>query len=228
MFRPPCCGEIEADPRFARLLVCSSCDSAVVLDEKAARRVGKMAVLPETASPIFVVGVWTVLGRRFAVPGRARYGHDRGYWDEWFLAFEDGGTAWISEDENNFALETCEDVESPPVDYAAVLPGSALTLGATEFHLDERGVVDRKGGEGRLPFAIVTGEKVPFLDLSAGDALATLEHDLEDNTARLYRGRLRFRPTWPATCKLRALPTGWRVQVVALAQVGSRRRECSM
>lgn len=189
MFCPSCGGQIDADTRFARLVVCGYCDSAVVLDEKAARVAGKMAVLAQTPSPLFIGGSGTLLGRRFNILGRVRYGYDRGYWDEWFLAFEDGGTAWISEDENNFALETCEDAEQPPVDYASILPGATLTLGETDFHLDEKGVAECEGGEGQLPFAIVSGEKVPFLDLSAGDAFATVEYDLEDNTARVFRGR---------------------------------------
>jgi len=188
MFCPSCGGQIEADRRFAKLVVCQYCESAVLLDEKAARVAGKMAVLAQTPSDLFVGGTGVLLDRNFRILGRVRYGYERGFWDEWYLAFDDGSTTWISEDENNFSLETYEDAEVP-VEYAEAYPGQNLTLGETTFHIDEKGVAICEGGEGQLPFPIVSGEKVPFLDLSMGDKFATVEYDIEDQTARIFRGR---------------------------------------
>lgn len=188
MFCPSCGGQIEADRRFAKLVVCQYCESAVLLDEKAARVAGKMAVLAQTPSDLFVGGTGKLLDRNFRILGRVRYGYERGYWDEWYLAFDDGSTTWISEDENNFSLETHEEGDIP-VEYAEAYPGQNLTLGETIFHIDEKGVANCEGGEGQLPFPIISGEKVPFLDLSMGDKFATVEYDLEDQTVRIFRGR---------------------------------------
>lgn len=189
MFCPSCGAEIEADRRFAKLVVCGFCESAVILDEKAARIAGKMSVLALTPSPLFVGGTGELLGRNFNILGRVRYGYERGYWDEWYLAFDDGSTAWIGEDENNFALESHDESETVPIEYADAYPGQAVQLGETAFHLDEKGIAICEGGEGQLPFPIVSGERVPFLDLSLGDKFATVEYDIEDQTARVFRGR---------------------------------------
>lgn len=189
MFCPSCGAEIAADRRFAKLVVCQFCESAVLLDEKAARVAGKMAVLAQTPSPFFVGGSGKLMNRQFQILGRVRYGYERGYWDEWYLAFEDGSTVWIGEDENNFMLESHDESEQAPIEYAEAYPGQTIQLGATTFHLDEKGIAICEGGEGQLPFPIVSGERVPFLDLSLSDRFATIEYDIEDTTARVFRGR---------------------------------------
>ena len=123
MHCPSCGAELQPDTRLAHLVVCEFCDSAIVLDEKAARVSGKMAVLAQTPGPLYVGGTGRLMERDFAVLGRVRYGYSKGYWDEWYLAFEDGSAAWISEDENEFTLETAAQEESSPIDYAAAEPG---------------------------------------------------------------------------------------------------------
>ena len=64
-----------------------------------------------------------------------------------------------------------------------------IRLGETSFHLDEKDVAECEGGQGQLPFPVLPGERVPFLDLSQGEQFATIEFNLEDNTARVFHGR---------------------------------------
>ncbi len=185
---PSCGGDIQADQRFAHMVVCRYCDAAIVLDEKAARVSGKMAVLAQTPGPLYVGATGSLDGRQISVLGRVRYGYAKGYWDEWYLSYEDGETFWISEDESNFTLETLLDgSETVPV-YAGVSPGDWLSVGDDEFHVDEKDVAECEGGEGQLPFAVLSGEKVPFLDLSKDDAFATIEYEL-DGSPRVFLGK---------------------------------------
>jgi len=187
MHCPSCGGEIEADKRFAHMVVCPFCESAVVLDEAAARVSGKMAVLAQTPSPLYVGGTGTLFDRQFTILGRVRYGYSKGFWDEWFLGFDDGSMAWISEDENNFSLETWDEGAELEGDHDAFNPGDTLRLGDTDFHVDEKDVATCEGGEGQLPFPILSGEEVPFLDLSTKDQFATIE--FEEEGVRIFRGR---------------------------------------
>lgn len=189
MHCPSCGAELQPDTRLAHLVVCEFCDSAIVLDEKAARVSGKMAVLAQTPGPLYVGGTGRLMERDFAVLGRVRYGYSKGYWDEWYLAFEDGSAAWISEDENEFTLETAAQEESSPIDYAAAEPGGEVKLSGMSYRIREKEIAECEGGEGQLPFAILSGEKVPFLDLEAGEQTASIEFDIEQGTCRLFRGR---------------------------------------
>ena len=55
---PSCGAELDMGSRFAHLVVCQFCDSALIKDEKALRIAGKMAVLAQTPSPI---EPWTIM-----------------------------------------------------------------------------------------------------------------------------------------------------------------------
>jgi DNA-directed RNA polymerase subunit RPC12/RpoP len=190
---PSCGAEIDADQRYAHLAVCDYCQSAIVLDEKAARVSGKMAVLPPPVGPLYLGGTGELGGQPFRVLGRVRYGYQNGYWDEWYLAREDGQTFWISEDERNFTLEVPEQGDAEGIDFASAQPGETVTLRGQSYHIDEKDVAECEGGEGQLPFAILSGERVPFIDLSSDQHFATIEYDLDDNAARVYLGR-RIKP----------------------------------
>lgn len=190
MFCPSCGAQIEVDRRVAHLVVCEYCDSTLILDADAARVAGKMAALKPPAGLFYLGAEGEVRGQRFRVLGRVRYGYSAGFWDEWFLAFQDGTQAWVSEDEDSLALETCLELTRAPVSYEQARPGDYLDIGDGSYHIDERDVATCEGGEGQLPFVIVPGEEVPFLDCSQGKWFATLEYD--EDGAKLFRGtRLR-------------------------------------
>lgn len=188
MHCPSCRAEIDADKKFAHMVVCHYCKSTIILDEKAASLAGKMAVLPQSLSPLYVGGSGRVYDHRFRVLGRVRYGYEQGYWDEWYLSLDDGTTAWVSEDERKLTLERLKVEETPKILYEDTNPGDHVTLGKKTLHVDERGEATCEGAEGQLPFPVVLGEKTPFLDLSDGRNFATIEYD-DDGSARIYYGR---------------------------------------
>ncbi len=185
---PSCGGEIAADRRFAHLVVCDYCQSAVILDEKAARVAGKMAALMLPQGPLYVGGSGSLAGKPFRVLGRVRYGYRNGFWDEWYLARDDGQTFWIGEDESNFTLEVPERGDTDGIQFAETQPGQIVTLRGEQYHVDEKDVAECEGGEGQLPFAILTGERIPFLDLSSDGRFATIEFDLDGDT-QIFLGR---------------------------------------
>lgn len=178
---------MELEQRFAHLVVCEYCDSSIILDADAARISGKMAALAPPGGLLFVGAQGEALGREFRVIGRVRYGYGAGYWDEWFLAFDDGTPAWISEDEDRLVIENPLDLGSLSFTWDSVSPGDRVPLLDRMFQVDEKDVATCEGGEGQLPFAIVQAEQVPFLDLSNGDQFATLE--FEPDGVRVFLGR---------------------------------------
>lgn len=185
---PSCGAEIDADRRFAHLVVCEHCSSALILDEKAARLAGKMSALRPAAGPFYVGATGSLAGRGFRVLGRVRYAYSRGLWDEWYLKFEDEQTAWISEDEARFVIEVLRHDDTPPADYPQTHVGQTVTIADRDYHVDEKDIAICEAGEGQLPFAVLPDERVPFLDLSSGDYFATIEFEL-DSDARVFLGK---------------------------------------
>ena len=188
--RCPSCGcQIDPDLRFAHMVVCGQCRSAIVLDEEALRLSGTMAVLAQTPGPLHVGGSGRLSDKHhFSVLGRVRYGYKQGFWDEWYIALRDGANAWIGEDENNFSLEMLSPDDSFEFDYLDIQPGQRIKLGEKTYHVDEKGVAVCEGGEGQLPFAISSGEHVPFVDLSCGKRFATIEFET-DGATRVFLGK---------------------------------------
>ncbi|MGB0717167.1 MAG: DUF4178 domain-containing protein, partial [Phycisphaerae bacterium] len=113
---------------------------------------------------------------------------EHGFWDEWYLQLGNGETIWIGEDERNFMLERMVDTGDAPIPaYDTIELGERLVLAGKAYHVDEINVATCEGGEGQLPFQILSGETIPFVDLSEGQRFATLEYE-SDGTARLFVG----------------------------------------
>ena len=168
------------------MAVCGACRSVVTFGEDAARVAGRLSVLPEARSRLWVGATGRVRGRSFGVVGRVRYGWARGYWDEWFLLLDGAEPAWLSEDEGELAFESGGAL-SAAVSMAALSPGASVDLGGRPWRVTERGVARCEGGEGQLPFVVVQGEEIPFADLEgSGGAVGTLEMDRDG--ARLFEG----------------------------------------
>lgn len=174
---PGCGATLAVDDRFALFVVCETCDSTVVVDEAAARVHGKMGALAPPAGLFYLGATGDLGGVRFQVAGRVRYGYGRGYWNEWLLVLEDGRACWVSEDEDELELEVLGDGTQVGFTHAEVLPGQKVTLGGSEYRVDEKDVAVCEGGEGQLPFPVVHGAEVPYLELSGPERFATVEYD---------------------------------------------------
>ena len=85
--------------------VCEYCGNAVIWDEQRIRDAGKQATLPEGFTRLYRGATGRLLGKRFEVLGRVRYGFGGGFWDEWFLTLADGRTGWLTEDNHELALQ---------------------------------------------------------------------------------------------------------------------------
>ncbi|MFW5751178.1 MAG: DUF4178 domain-containing protein [Planctomycetota bacterium] len=187
MFCPSCGKNLAETERFRAMTVCPACRAAVVLDAGATRVAGTMALLTQTPSPLQVGGVGSLMGRTFQVAGRVRYGYRDGAWDEWFLFFDDGSQAWISEDGGELTFESFVRT-TPPMAWEDAQPGATYQLGDESFVVAEKAVAICEGAEGDLPFPVLPEEKVPFLDLEAPEAMATVEYEL-DGSVIVFRGR---------------------------------------
>lgn len=183
---PACASPVEIQERAGHFRICPYCQTSFVIDRKAARVSGKMAVLAQTQGPLYVGAAGKVGSERFQVLGRIRYGWQSGYWDEWYLRFDDGETGWISEDGDDFSLERWVNRKQTPVKFEDAQPGQRLKLGRFDYHIDEKGIAVCEGGEGQLPFPVEIGEEVRFLDLRHDESFATVE--FEDRGMRVFYG----------------------------------------
>lgn len=187
---PACGATIPHDQRFAVLTVCEHCNSAIIYDQEAARVAGKMAVLADPRGPLRVGARGQVAGGSpFVVLGRVRYAYEQGVWDEWYLQHSDQSTSWLSEDERSFVQEQSRQLNAAPSALRALELGQKLDIDQIQYSVVELGHAVCEGGQGQLPFPIVSGERIPFWDLAGPEGQsATLEIE-EGERVRFFTGR---------------------------------------
>ncbi|MFT7618990.1 MAG: hypothetical protein ACI97A_002638 [Planctomycetota bacterium] len=186
---PNCAADLDIDQGLAHFAVCTYCQSSLIVDREAIKLSGKMATLRPPLGPLALGFTGSVGDKGFNVLGRVRYAYEAGFWDEWFLGYEDGTQGWISQDEDRLVLEELVEVDSIDASSFPTEPGETVQVASYEFVVRERGQAVLEAAEGQLPFPIHAGATHPFLDLVGDDATsATLEFD--DDQTRLFVGRL--------------------------------------
>lgn len=186
---PSCSAPLPYDQRFATLVVCSHCHSAVIFDDAAARVAGKMAVLTRPQSGLYV-GATGKIGKdlAFRCLGRVRYAYGRGFWDEWYLQHDGQDTSWLSEDEQTLTHDRPKRHQLTREQLQTIVPGAKLNIDGQDYWVTESDTAICEGGEGQLPFRIISGEKVPFFDLETSErSTATLEIE-PDGTVKVFAG----------------------------------------
>ena len=167
--------------------VCEYCGNAVVLDEGSAQDLGRQAILSEGFTRLYRGAVGTVFHKRFIAHGRARYSFGHGFWDEWFLEFDDGETAWMTEDNHELALQKA--VENAMPDFASLVVGTRVDVADRTFHILEKGEASCIGVEGDLPRVVGVEQAFEYVDGSSADGLYALGVEYGDSTTRVFTGR---------------------------------------
>jgi hypothetical protein len=188
---PNCGGEHTLVNPGITMLVCDYCKTVVYWGEQTALQTGRQSILPEADTRLFMHASGKLMGRGYEVAGHLRYDHGRGTWDEWYLQMDDGGVAWLSEDERKLSLEQFLRPDPSMPAPGQLQPGHPVTLDGVGYTVREVGTATCAGGEGQLPFTVLPGEQYPYVDLASHDGtqFATLEYD-QEGAPRCFTGQV--------------------------------------
>ncbi len=175
---PSCRAPLEFKPGAGQVKVCEFCNTVVLRGEASLEKLGKVAQLVDTDSPLSLQVTGVHAGAPFTVVGRIQKGNATGTWDEWCLSFDDGRTAWLSESEGAWHLMVpMEGVVLPKA--GALKPLSQLKLRDRAFVVEEVGSAHTVSAAGQLPefnaqhdYVEATGPKGVFasIEYPAGGA----------------------------------------------------------
>ena len=186
---PQCGASVKFESAGAVMVVCTACRSTLTRDGDAARRVGFMAEVVQDGSVVQIGTRGRVGQRGFHVLGRLRLRYDAGAWNEWYLAFDDGTSGWLSDADAQYAITRRDD----GIDITQVLPfeelraGGPLKLGGTLYTVsDVRARGQCIGGEGELPLQADEGWEARVVDARRESAFVTV--DYSDATPVVYTG----------------------------------------
>lgn len=177
---PSCGGPVELANRFVKMVVCAYCGNTLAVQNDRLDPTGKTAALVDYPTRFAVNMTGRLRGRPFRVLGRVRFEDEDGYWDEWYLAFDDGSVAWLEEEEGAYTLSRNEPLTSAVPDFEEARVGTTLTINGRPFFVTERCRARVAGAEGQLLFRVRPGQPVRFVDGNVGGRVAAIEYGDEE------------------------------------------------
>ena len=217
---PSCGAAVEFSAGSAQVLVCGHCQTVVArqgLELEAHGRVGRIV---DTDSPLRL-GVTGRVGREgYQVVGHLQKDHGAGPWDEWYVEFDGGRTAWLSEAEGFWYLLFAEG-RAEGWQLETLEPGHRFRLNGHRLVVEERGQGRVVAAEGQLPQDVDSSEDSHYVDATGPEGVfVTLDFGKWSSDPELFVGkRLTFEELGVSPDQLRP-----RVKKVALQQ--ARCTEC--
>ena len=166
---PSCGAEVMLQSAASVFCVCQYCRSTLVRHDVDLELVGKMADLKDD-STIFQIGSSGRYKGEFVFVGRVRVSWEDGFWNEWFVRYDDGRDGWLAEAQGFYMIS--EPVQTPdelPKE-SDVVPGLVIQIGKLSYTVDDIKQVTYSFAEGELPFAAPQGFHGVSIDLSHGES----------------------------------------------------------
>jgi hypothetical protein len=165
--------------------VCDYCQSILVRTDLDLRKVGQVADLPSTSSPI-QIGTEGLYGRHaFVAIGRIIYDYDQGNWNEWHLMMNDGTSGWLSDAQDEYAITFAAPGRNLPQECSV---GQAYTWDKQNYTVSTITKAHYRGVEGELPFQYWDKSEVIFVDLMSDTGnFATIDYG--EDPPILYLGK---------------------------------------
>jgi hypothetical protein len=164
--------------------VCEYCESILVRTDIDLQKVGKVADLPPTSSPIQIGTEGTYGLHSFIAIGRIIYEYDQGNWNEWHLMMNNSTSGWLSDAQDDYAVTFAAPGHKLP-DQCRI--GQRYTWDKQTYTVSTITKAHYRGVEGELPFQYWDKSEVVFIDLmSYTGKVATI--DYSDDDPMLYLG----------------------------------------
>jgi len=171
---PNCGAPVEFRSGASGTAVCSFCRSTLVREGDALRRIGQSAELFEDYSPLQLGAAGHHAGEAFALVGRLQIGYAGGSWNEWHALFDNGRSAWLSEDNGRFVMSFEALLEERVPAPTAFVIGAPLTVAGQRWQVGAVTQAQVAAAQGELPRPPAGGFVVVELR-NAQDEVGSLE-----------------------------------------------------
>ncbi|QGZ40447.1 uncharacterized protein DUF4178 [Pseudoduganella flava] len=184
---PGCGAEVRFRSHAAVMAVCEFCRTGVLRDADSVRDLGKVAEALEDYSPIQLGTSGTWGDRPFTVIGRLQLRYDAGFWNEWYLLFDDGAAGWLGDASGQYTITTLLDASSTLPAFDALVPGQRYVVAGEAWIASDVRTARCTGGQGELPFKVGAGWEARVADLRTGNRFVTLDYS-DDGAPLVYAG----------------------------------------
>jgi Domain of unknown function (DUF4178) len=185
----PGCG---APVSFASLAsthaVCGFCQSTIVREGEALKRIGKMAEVFDDYSALQLMAQGKLQGVNFTIVGRLQYKYDGGTWNEWLAALDDGTAASLSEDNGSFVWTRAQPNTREMPQPAQWVVGNTTAINGKPFSVASVQEVALMAAQGELPKLPPLGQKFFVVELRSPEG-EVLSVDYGTSPVSLSLGR---------------------------------------
>lgn len=184
---PACGAEVIFKSRSSVFGVCSFCSSTLVRSDLNVASIGKMSELPQDMSPLQIGTSGAFDGSRFEIVGRQRIGWENGYWNEWYLHFDNGQDGWLADAQGLYMVSfQTRDQIIPALSQLKV--SERIQFNGWTYTINDIRAVSCVGSQGELPVKSVKGRQSTSVDLVAKDEkFGNIDYAVDEN--RLFFGR---------------------------------------
>lgn len=184
----PCCGaQIVFRSTIAVLAVCDYCQSTLLREFEQVREIGKIGKVLEDYSPIQLASSGQFSGQNFTVVGRIQLRYAAGLWNEWYLLFDDGTSAWLGEADGQYMLTRPLGIAEQAPEYASLQIESRYAHAERQYVICDLRTAQCIGGQGELPIVVAEGWQARLADGRCLNDFITL--DYSDEIPQLYQGQ---------------------------------------
>ncbi|MBS0307620.1 MAG: DUF4178 domain-containing protein [Proteobacteria bacterium] len=187
---PSCGAEVAFKSTASVLAVCEFCKTTILKDADSVKNLGKMSDVLEDYSPI-QIGTSGVFGdQAFNVIGRIQLRYPAGMWNEWYVLFDDGKAAWLSDASGMYTLtqERPASADTQLPTFEELQPARNYALAGMNYVGADIRTAECIGGQGELPFKVGKGWQARVADFRAGANFLTLDYSDADIPA-VYTGQ---------------------------------------
>ena len=172
----PSCGvSIEGASAHTRSMSCPHCGNWVYFGSNGWESAGLFKHAIDAPSMLQLGKSGALSGRNFTVRGRVRLSYSDGFWDEWWLEFEDADHQWLEEDDGVYRLHENVEIEPGQEHLKDAGVGGNVSFDGTDWFVTERVDAQVAGVEGSLPVAITPGKQVVCIDVMGNGTKMSIE-----------------------------------------------------
>ncbi|GEN05263.1 protein of unknown function [Myxococcus fulvus] len=185
---PSCGADVEFTAGSAQVVVCGHCQTVVARKGDDFESHGKIGRIVPTDSPLQLGAEGRYARSAFRVVGHLQKDHGAGPWDEWYVEFDDGRAAWMSESEGAFHLLLDGGVEEG-LQLEDMHPGQRLKLRNRVWVVEERGHGTVVAAEGQLPSDVDPTQDSYYVDATGSNgAFLTLDFGTRGRDPEVFIG----------------------------------------
>lgn len=152
------------------------------------RDAGKMSAVLEDHSPIQITTAGMYAGQAFGVVGRIQLRYDDGFWNEWYILFDDGRAGWLSDASGQYAVTLDDGIAENAQPFGRLVPGGRYRHDGQTYSLADLRTARCTGGEGELPFVVGPGWEARVADYRQAHRFLTLDYS-DSPKPRRYMGK---------------------------------------